>query len=170
VVIERCGSCKGCFVDHAAMHRLVAARAAWGAVRRTGHAPPRNDEDRRLKCPECGKVMRLCPFAHGSAVIIDVCDDHGTWFDALELDIALEAVQPGTRWARTESPPARSDEKPTFPRLPARRDPSGLPIPFVAIEHLARDLASAARRRDRDDVLEVLAKLEALTKGGPPEE
>jgi Zn-finger nucleic acid-binding protein len=165
-MIERCGSCKGCLVDHAAMDRLVAARAAWGAGRRSGHAPPRNEEDRRLTCPACGKGMRQCPFAHGSSVIIDVCADHGTWFDALELEIALEAVLPGTRWAPAESPPARFAEEPSFPRAPGRPGP---PLAFVAIEHVARLLASAARRRDRDDVLDQLERLDVLTKGRRPE-
>lgn len=58
-------------------------------------------------CPECGKLMNRRNYGQGSGVILDVCRDHGLWFDADELARVLAWTRAGgddqaARRARTE--------------------------------------------------------------------
>jgi Zn-finger nucleic acid-binding protein len=47
------------------------------------------------KCPSCGKLMVRRNFGRASGVVIDVCRDHGVWFDADELPRILQWVRGG---------------------------------------------------------------------------
>jgi len=46
-------------------------------------------------CPECGKLMVRRNYGRRSGVIIDVCRDHGIWFDANELQRILRWIREG---------------------------------------------------------------------------
>ena len=46
-------------------------------------------------CVECGKLMSRRQYAPGSGVIIDLCKDHGLWFDAAELHQVLTWIAEG---------------------------------------------------------------------------
>jgi len=49
-------------------------------------------------CVHCGKLMHRQQYARRSGVIIDVCRDHGIWFDAEELQQILDwTARGGTR-------------------------------------------------------------------------
>ena len=50
---------------------------------------------RYVPCPVCTRVMNRVNFAHRSAIIIDVCKQHGSWFDAGELPRVLAFVEEG---------------------------------------------------------------------------
>jgi Zn-finger nucleic acid-binding protein len=47
------------------------------------------------KCPVCGKLMTRRHWARRSGVIVDICKDHGVWFDADELSRILAWVRSG---------------------------------------------------------------------------
>lgn len=47
------------------------------------------------KCPCCGKMMLRRNYGGRSGVIVDVCREHGAWFDANELTRVLEWVGSG---------------------------------------------------------------------------
>jgi Zn-finger nucleic acid-binding protein/ribosomal protein L40E len=49
------------------------------------------------KCPVCAKLMHRDNYAHRSGVIIDVCKDHGVWFDVDELARILDWVRSGAK-------------------------------------------------------------------------
>jgi Zn-finger nucleic acid-binding protein len=49
------------------------------------------------QCPACGKLMNRDNYAHRSGVIIDICKDHGVWFDADELARILDWVRSGAK-------------------------------------------------------------------------
>ncbi len=49
------------------------------------------------KCPICGKLMSRRNYARHSGVIIDVCRQHGVWFDADELPRILAWVRAGKK-------------------------------------------------------------------------
>ena len=50
---------------------------------------------RYLPCPVCGKLMNRINFANFSSVIVDVCREHGTWFDRDELRRIVEFIRAG---------------------------------------------------------------------------
>jgi Zn-finger nucleic acid-binding protein len=47
------------------------------------------------KCPECDKHMNRRSFGGKSGVVIDICRDHGLWFDAQELGTILKWIKQG---------------------------------------------------------------------------
>jgi Zn-finger nucleic acid-binding protein len=46
-------------------------------------------------CPECGRLMHRRNYGRKSGVILDVCGDHGLWFDRGELDRVLRWIRRG---------------------------------------------------------------------------
>ncbi|MFN2453162.1 MAG: zf-TFIIB domain-containing protein [Pyrinomonadaceae bacterium] len=58
-----------------------------------------------MPCPECAQLMNRVNFAHCSSVIVDVCKEHGTWFDSDELRRIVEFIHAGGLTA------ARAQEK-----------------------------------------------------------
>ena len=48
-----------------------------------------------VPCPDCGQLMNRSNFARASGVIIDLCRDHGVWFDADELPKIIEFINSG---------------------------------------------------------------------------
>ncbi|HHH31213.1 MAG TPA: hypothetical protein ENK57_23090 [Polyangiaceae bacterium] len=47
------------------------------------------------KCPTCDKIMNRKNFGRSSGVIIDICAEHGVWFDPDELTAVLDFVATG---------------------------------------------------------------------------
>ncbi|MGH7295701.1 MAG: zf-TFIIB domain-containing protein [Polyangiaceae bacterium] len=93
-----CTGCDGVFVGHAAMSAAVAAERP---VEPPARPPPpprlgvREAEVRYVHCPSCGQMMSRMNFGRRSGVILDVCREHGTWFDAGERAAVLEFVHAG---------------------------------------------------------------------------
>ena len=48
-----------------------------------------------ISCPDCGTVMNRVNFARRSGIIVNVCRNHGTWFDDSELPRVIEFVLKG---------------------------------------------------------------------------
>lgn len=48
-----------------------------------------------VPCPDCKNLMNRSNFAKASGVIIDICKQHGIWFDAGELPRIIEFIQKG---------------------------------------------------------------------------
>ena len=48
-----------------------------------------------VPCSDCGHLMNRNNFAKASGIIIDVCKQHGVWFDASELPKIIEFIQKG---------------------------------------------------------------------------
>ena len=100
VVIDECGGCAGVFLDKLAIERVVTdrrqarAEALLGALQR-GDAPLVPAGRMYVKCPSCRVVMNRKQFATGARVVVDVCRDHGTFFDAGELPRIIDFVMRG---------------------------------------------------------------------------
>ena len=64
--------------------------------------PSENDvhleSERVLMCPVCGRAMDL---ERRRGIAVDVCDDHGVWFDAGEFEAAMARLK--------RSRPSRAD-------------------------------------------------------------
>ena len=94
-----CGTCEGIWLDADTLQRICAEREAQAAVLNLP-ADPGGDTDidkpiRYIPCPVCHQLMNRENFAHCSAVIVDVCRQHGTWFDKDELRRTVEFIRAG---------------------------------------------------------------------------
>lgn len=102
VIIDECSRCRGLFLDDVAIQRILAddhhtrAGALLAALPRSEHHPlPRAGARMYIKCPTCSTIMNRKLFATGSGVVVDVCRQHGTFFDAGELPAIIEFAQHG---------------------------------------------------------------------------
>ncbi len=48
-----------------------------------------------VPCPDCKQLMNRSNFARASGVIIDLCKQHGVWFDADELPKIIDFIDKG---------------------------------------------------------------------------
>jgi Zn-finger nucleic acid-binding protein len=102
IVVDECMTCRGLFLDHVAIKRIVTdrqqarAEALLGALPKLEHLEIKPADGKLyIKCPVCHVVMNRKLFATGAGVIIDVCRIHGTFFDAGELPRIIEFVMNG---------------------------------------------------------------------------
>jgi len=87
--IDECLSCQGVFVRNQLLDRFLDPLDLGGEVLAQSEvaAPALLSGGGRMyvKCPRCQTVMNRKQFATGARVVVDVCRDHGIWFDAAEL-------------------------------------------------------------------------------------
>lgn len=105
VPLAECGHCHGLWVSRESIDRFVASHAddtillalAPGlAATQSPRARSAGAEPVRYRrCPACDAVMNRVNYARISGIIVDVCRDHGTWFDVHELPALLEFVRRG---------------------------------------------------------------------------
>lgn len=94
-----CDQCGGRLIDHA----LLGARVQAERPSQRPEAPPAHAPHEGVKppsgalarCPECDEVMTPMNFGRRSGIVVDVCRDHGTWFDRGELEAVLAFVRAG---------------------------------------------------------------------------
>jgi Zn-finger nucleic acid-binding protein len=48
-----------------------------------------------VPCPDCSQLMNRSNFARSSGVIIDLCKQHGVWFDVEELPKIIDFIRKG---------------------------------------------------------------------------
>ncbi|MBN2496468.1 MAG: zf-TFIIB domain-containing protein [Deltaproteobacteria bacterium] len=104
--LERCEKCEGMWVDAGSVDRIYEQREKEPAIQALTKLsatsvpfepvdPAALKTEGYIKCPECGKMMNRKNFGRFSGVIIDICKEHGTWFDADELRRILEFIASG---------------------------------------------------------------------------
>lgn len=95
--LHDCGACGGQLVDHALLKDLLEQRELYGktAPRRPPRHNPMELPVRYVPCPGCGQMMTRRNFGGSSGVIVDVCQEHGVWFDRGELPRVLAFVEAG---------------------------------------------------------------------------
>jgi Zn-finger nucleic acid-binding protein len=111
VSLSGCGACGGIWVDNASARSVLsnplsvfadlAHRAAAGASGSRGKID-------KPTCAECPAVLDRSRI-HG--IDLDVCTDHGTWFDARELETLVKLLRHETTPAEDKS----SAKNPTIP-------------------------------------------------------
>ncbi len=93
VELNGCGGCGGIWVDNQSAQAVVAApeRVFGELARRCSEnargGTPKSD---RPSCPSCPAILERV-VTHG--ILLDVCTQHGTWFDALELDQLVRTLR-----------------------------------------------------------------------------
>jgi Zn-finger nucleic acid-binding protein len=92
-----CNRCGGQFVETALLRDLLERREACGGAvpRRPSTRATTVTTVRYVPCPACSQLMGRKNFGGHSGVIIDVCREHGVWFDESELPRVLEFVERG---------------------------------------------------------------------------
>lgn len=105
IEIDRCGTCRGQWLDNDELDKLEQTTGATDEERRA--TITFGERKSELKCPVCGKVMTVFQYrAH--AVEIEMCpDEHGYWLDEGEekrvREIVLERVRDLGRAASAEA-------------------------------------------------------------------
>ena len=124
-MLDECPTCQGTFVDVTALERILKERrpnelqSMMNELVPPGHSgvfevPTLTDPGGPMyvKCPDCHKHMNRRNFAAGSGIVIDVCRNHGTWFDKDELSAAIDfALSGGLDRARQKEMARREDEQ-----------------------------------------------------------
>ena len=99
--VRECPKCEGIWTDTDTLRQICADREKQAAVLGLPTHLPSNDgvefekQIRYLPCPVCGALMNRVNFANFSNVIVDVCREHGTWFDRDELRRIVEFIRAG---------------------------------------------------------------------------
>ena len=98
---DECPVCGGLWLEAGIFEQLTVKQeqeapfvvATMGRSSTRGEA--RTETVRYAPCPECRKLMNRSNFAKSSGVIIDVCTEHGVWFDADELRRVITFIRAG---------------------------------------------------------------------------
>ena len=94
-----CGACEGIWLDTETLQRICAERETQTALMNMpGHPEEHAALEKHISyipCPVCHQLMNRVNFAHCSAVIVNVCKQHGTWFDKDELRRTVEFIRAG---------------------------------------------------------------------------
>ena len=101
ILLDECPECQGMFVDTCALERILSERrqARADAILGLPASSTKLASSARgpvyVKCPDCDVLMNRKNFATGAGIIVDVCRNHGTWFDAQELSQVINFVMKG---------------------------------------------------------------------------
>ncbi len=97
--VLECERCFGLWLDVPSFEKICADREQQSAVLGVAsHAPVGSAATSKVNyvpCPECMQLMNRMNFARCSGVIVDVCKQHGTWFDRDELSRIVEFIHGG---------------------------------------------------------------------------
>lgn len=85
--MHECPRCGGLFVGREALDEILARAEVAGAfgARESAGASSSIAPVTYVSCPLCHATMNRVNFGRVSGVIVDVCREHGTWFDPGEL-------------------------------------------------------------------------------------
>ncbi len=99
VMIRECLQCRGFWSDAETFEELCAnsenQAAILGFIGIDAQTHPAAAAVSYVPCAECGELMNRSNFARSSGVIIDICKQHGVWFDADELPKILAFINEG---------------------------------------------------------------------------
>jgi Zn-finger nucleic acid-binding protein len=99
--LEECPKCEGIWADADSLRQICNDSEQQSAVMGMANsqaAPESLDVEQNIHyipCPICQNLMNRVNFAHCSNVIVNVCSQHGTWFDKDELRRVVEFIRGG---------------------------------------------------------------------------
>lgn len=97
--VRACSNCDGVWLGVTTFETICADTERQSAVlgfldKRTVRSQPMTKVN-YVPCPDCGELMNRNNFAKASGVIVDICKQHGVWFDADELPAIIEFIRKG---------------------------------------------------------------------------
>lgn len=99
--LRECPKCEGVWLNKAAFEQVCTDTEEQSALLGMASSLPTDlignveKEIRYRPCPCCSELMHRVNFARCSHVIVDVCAQHGTWFDKDELREIVEFIRAG---------------------------------------------------------------------------
>jgi Zn-finger nucleic acid-binding protein len=97
--LRECPHCEGIWADTASLQQICADKERQAAVLGVAAPLPEGSnleaDVHYIPCPVCNTLMNRVNFAHCSHVIVNVCREHGTWFDKDELRRIVEFIRAG---------------------------------------------------------------------------
>ena len=98
--VLECASCLGLWLTTSAFQKICADREQDVAILGSASLATvdRSVPETKVSyipCPECSQLMNRANFARCSGVIIDLCKQHGTWFDRDELSRIVSFIRAG---------------------------------------------------------------------------
>lgn len=99
VVIRECERCGGFWSNRETFESICSNRehqaSVLGFSGSYAHPDPNPSTISYVPCPDCRQLMNRSNFARSSGVIVDMCKQHGVWFDAGELPKIIEFIEKG---------------------------------------------------------------------------
>ncbi len=99
VGIRECNKCGGFWSDAPTFESICASQeqqsAVLGFIQSDAHPHAHPATISYVPCPDCQQLMNRSNFARSSGVIIDICKQHGVWFDADELPKIIAFINSG---------------------------------------------------------------------------
>jgi Zn-finger nucleic acid-binding protein len=92
-----CDKCAGVFVPHDVFDMMQEKRdsVVFSAIAPQKGQTPVESNASYVRCPVCKQVINRVNFARISGVIVDVCREHGIWFDGGEIEKIMDFVAHG---------------------------------------------------------------------------
>lgn len=99
VTIRECGQCGGFWSATETFEGLCSnseqQASVLGFIGSDAHPHAHPATISYVPCPDCSELMNRSNFARSSGVIIDICKQHGVWFDADELPKIIAFINKG---------------------------------------------------------------------------
>jgi len=98
--LEECPKCEGIWADSDSLRQICVDQEQQAAVLGLATSQPQSavkleEHIHYIPCPICKGLMNRVNFARCSGVIVNVCSQHGTWFDKDELRRIVEFIRSG---------------------------------------------------------------------------
>lgn len=133
-----CTGCHGLWVDAATFDAICTDREQQSMVLGTASEMFRPGQHafemkvQYVRCPVCRELMQRINFAKCSGIIVDMCKEHGSWFDRDELQHIVEFIRTGgldmvraKEKAELEAARRRLEAARRSQNLPVDREPIG---------------------------------------------
>lgn len=99
VGIRECNKCGGFWSDAPTFESICVSQeqqsAVLGFIQSDAHPHAHPATISYVPCPDCKQLMNRSNFARSSGVIVDICKQHGVWFDADELPKIITFINSG---------------------------------------------------------------------------
>lgn len=97
VKLSECLECGGFWCDAPTFEGICATKEQQANVLNFVAAKPFPAQKpvQYVPCPDCKDLMNRSNFARSSGVILDICKQHGVWFDSNELPNLVKFIQKG---------------------------------------------------------------------------
>ena len=101
VEVDSCARCEGIWVGHIDEKQVLQIKPETFTVdelkrlRKLYQPFERKERIQYLACPECKELMHRRNWGSHSGVIVDKCEEHGTWYDHGEVEKIQEFIAHG---------------------------------------------------------------------------